>query len=358
MTFVACDAKYNVGGLGRHLAQVVEEHRSEGDLEGYYALSVPESDSSGHRLELSLRSYVVNYTPVRFSTAWKIYVGSEMFDRAVAARLKPGAAFHGFDGSSMRTFLRARRLRYERLEMEGGMSHILNVRRLWKRACEMYPIEDNPLHPAQVRRFLAEYEMAEIIWVSSEYSRQTFLAEGVPASKLRRRHLVIPERYRPSSVRTDDGVFRLLNTGFLSPAKGVPLLVEVFRRLPGRAELTFVGNAWSRGMRKFMAQAQTSDPRIRVVQGDPLPYLQRADVYVHPSFQEGFGYAPMEALLCGVPVVVTEDTGMKEHVREGVNGHIVPTGNGEAILETLKSMMQKPLPLFNRLAMNNPIPAV
>jgi glycosyltransferase involved in cell wall biosynthesis len=356
MTFVACDAKYNVGGLGRHLAQVVEEHRAGGDLSGYYALSVRQSDPAGQQLELPWRPYVVNYTPVRFSTAWKIYVGSEMFDRAVATRLKPGTSFHGFDGSSMRTFLRARRLRYERLEMEGGMSHILNVERLWKRACEMHPIEDNPLHPAQVRRFLAEYEMAEVIWVSSEYSRQTFLAEGVPASKLRRRHLTIPERYRPSSERTNDGVFRLLNTGFLSPAKGVPLLVEVFRRLPGRAELTFVGNAWSRGMRRFMEKAQASDPRIRVVQGDPLPYLQRADVYVHPSFQEGFGYAPMEALRCGVPVIVTADTGMKEHVREGVNGYIVPTGNAEAILETLKSMLKRPLPLFNHGATKNPIP--
>jgi len=34
-------------------------------------------------------------------------------------------------------------------------------------------------------------------------------------------------------------------------------------------------------------------------------------------------------------VIVTEDTGMKEYVEDGVNGYVVPTGNWEAILERL-----------------------
>ena len=43
----------------------------------------------------------------------------------------------------------------------------------------------------------------------------------------------------------------------------------------------------------------------------------------------------MEAMMCGVPVIVTEDTGMKENVIEGENGYVVPTGSWEAILEQM-----------------------
>jgi len=86
-----------------------------------------------------------------------------------------------------------------------------------------------------------------------------------------------------------------------------------------------------------------TDERITVGPGDPLPLLQRADVFVHPTYEDGFGYAPMEALACGVPVIVTEDTGMKEHVQEGENGYVVPTGSVEATAEALMRIVKNPL---------------
>jgi glycosyltransferase involved in cell wall biosynthesis len=92
-----------------------------------------------------------------------------------------------------------------------------------------------------------------------------------------------------------------------------------------------------------MQHAIASDPRISMAAGDPLPILQRADVFVHPSFEDGFGYAPMEALACTVPVIVTEDTGMKEYVREGVNGFVVPTGQWEPIVQRLEFLARNPL---------------
>ena len=53
----------------------------------------------------------------------------------------------------------------------------------------------------------------------------------------------------------------------------------------------------------------------------------------------------MEALACGVPVVVTEDTGMKEYVEEGVNGYVVPTGHVDALVERLEHLRRHPLEL-------------
>jgi len=64
---------------------------------------------------------------------------------------------------------------------------------------------------------------------------------------------------------------------------------------------------------------------------------------VHPSFEDGLGLAPLEALACGVPVIVTEDTGMKEYVADGVNGYVLPTGNVEALVDQLRAIRLRPL---------------
>jgi glycosyltransferase involved in cell wall biosynthesis len=193
-------------------------------------------------------------------------------------------------------------------------------------------------------RALVEYELVDTIHVTSRYAYDSFVAEGMPERKLLLRRLSIDDRFVPRSDRSQDGRFRIVYVGALTATKGVHVLLQAFEQLPARsAELTLVGGWASRGMRTFIAKRLRSDQRIRVAVGDPLPHLQQADVYVHPSFHDGFGFAPMEALACGVPVVVTQDTGMREHVREGVNGFVIPTGNVDALVERLEFLRTHPL---------------
>ncbi len=89
-------------------------------------------------------------------------------------------------------------------------------------------------------------------------------------------------------------------------------------------------------MRCYLQEKLRQDSRISIGPDDPLPHLQRANVYVHPSFTDGFGYAVAEAMACGTPVIVTDETGMKEHVQEGANGFVVPCGNSQAIRDRLE----------------------
>ena len=58
---------------------------------------------------------------------------------------------------------------------------------------------------------------------------------------------------------------------------------------------------------------------------------------MHPSYVDAFSYGAAEALACGVPVIVSEDTGMKDLIEAGRNGLVWPTGDLPALTETIEA---------------------
>ncbi len=336
---VACIAPYHSGGLGQHFSFVVEETRAANRLTAYYTPQPQRGDGAGQRVTIPLQKSLYHHTPLRWSPGWRHYVFNQLFDRAVAAQLGPADEFEAVcAGHALQSFRRARQLGYSILAMQADNSHADNVMRQHQKAQQQFGFEPSWLNCAQQRNMRRAYAMADIIHVASDYTMQTFLAAGVPAHKLRRRNFTVPSRFVPPVTRRDDGIFRVVYSGSVTVMKGVPILLEAFSRLTGQnCELTLVGGSSTRWMRQYLESWQARDPRIRLAPGDPLPHLQRANVYVHPSYEDGFAYAPMEALACGVPVIVTADTGMKEYVQDGVNGYVVPTGDWEALLERLRA---------------------
>jgi glycosyltransferase involved in cell wall biosynthesis len=249
----------------------------------------------------------------------------------------------GFTGKSLYSFRRARALGYDALELVAANTHVEYVRRQHQEAARVTGIRDTWLNGAQIRRTCIEYEMADVIYVHSEYVRQSFLEAGIAESKLKRMTLNIADRFQPPTQRVDDGRFRIVYVGRLDATKGIPLLMEAFDRLPvSDKELILVGGWSSAAMRRRLEPQVNADERITLGPGDPLPALHQADVFVHPTFEDGFAYAPAEALACGVPVIVTEETGMKEYVLDGENGFVVPAGSVDALIERLLASYQQP----------------
>jgi len=345
MRVIACNSPYGQGGVGQHFAQLVEESRAQGLLDRYYAPDLKPDDEAGSPVETRRwHDWLVQYTPIRFSRGWRSYLRNEFFDVQVTKVLDPPLRrFMGFVGTSLRSFRRADDLGAGSLELVAANSHVRNLRRQHDRAREQHGIGDSWLNDAQMHKTLREYEMADTIYVHSDYTRRSFLDAGVPEEKLERMYLNVHPRFRPPDRRTDDGPFRIVYVGRIEATKGIPLLLEAFSRLPtDNKDLTLVGGWSTRSMRKYM-EPWLADDRIQLAPGDPLPALHEADAFVHPTYEDGFGYAPMEALACGVPVIVTEDTGMKEYVREGETGFVVPTDQITPIVDRLEHLRQQSL---------------
>lgn len=346
MRVISCNSAYGTGGIGQHFAQLVEESREAGVLTHYYTPRPRKDDRRGKAIQDNgLGRFLVNYTPVRYSSSWTTHLLGELFDWRVAHTMDDAhTAFMGFVGRTLRSFERADELGYDTLELIVANSHVDNMERLHEQAARQTGIDDTWLNRPLKNKILREYEAADTIYVHSDYTRQTFLDAGFAPEQLERTYLTVDPRFVPPTERADDGIFRMVYVGRLDATKGLPLLLNVFDRLPyPDKELTLVGGWSNRAMKKCIKQALDQDDRIRHAPGDPVPALHKADVFVHPTYEDGFGYAPMEALACGVPVIATEDTGMKEYIAEGVNGYVVPTGDPQAIFDRLLHIHDHPM---------------
>ena len=149
-------------------------------------------------------------------------------------------------------------------------------------------------------------------------------------------------RYRPPRDGAASPRFEIVYIGSLSVHKGVPLLIDAVRKLAGLdLRLRLIGGWGTPGMRRFVQRAVAADRRIEVCPGDPLPALGEASLCVHPAYEDGFGYAPAEALATGVPVIVSADTGMKELIEGEDEGLVLPTGDLEVLTEAIEAAYRR-----------------
>jgi glycosyltransferase involved in cell wall biosynthesis len=195
--------------------------------------------------------------------------------------------------------------------------------------------------PGVVARTLREYAEADRIVVTSSFVRRTFVERGVPESRL----TVVPYGIDPAPPpleRPTRARPRILFVGGCSLRKGIPYLFDAFRRLDAPAELRLVGRPNTLLFRRLGGL-----PRHAVATG-PLSgaalaaEYADADVFVLPSVEDGFGLVTLEAMRAGLPVIVSENAGSAEVVRDGDNGFVVPARDAATLAERLDILLKNP----------------
>ncbi len=71
---------------------------------------------------------------------------------------------------------------------------------------------------------------------------------------------------------------------------------------------------------------------------DIATFYRFVDVFVFPSFVEGFGLPPLEAMACGAAVVVTDSGGVREYARDGDNCLLVAPGDAAGIARAIERL--------------------
>jgi glycosyltransferase involved in cell wall biosynthesis len=132
----------------------------------------------------------------------------------------------------------------------------------------------------------------------------------------------------------------------VEPKKGLSVLLQSVALLKGRSgdsecQLLIVGEGPARASLEALSEELGLANRVRFAgaRRDIPRILPLLDVFVLPSFYEGFGIAILEAMAAGKPVVATTVGGVPEFVAAGETGLLVEPGNPAAIAEAIACLL-------------------
>ena len=190
----------------------------------------------------------------------------------------------------------------------------------------------------QRKRFIQEYDLADLLLVLSEKAAHTFRVRGFPEEKL----YYLPrgvdvERFKPGKRPQK---FRAVFAGALIKRKGIQHVLKAWHRLNlSDAELWLVGFVHDEA-KPYLKQFWRDNIRVVGFVRDPENYLSQGTVHVFPSQWEGSAKVTYEAAACGLPQITTREAG--DVVRDGIEGIILKPGDVSGIAAALEHLYRHP----------------
>jgi glycosyltransferase involved in cell wall biosynthesis len=221
-------------------------------------------------------------------------------DAVVAAKLEPCEVFIGISGLCVRSAQAARKKFGAHIILERGSRHILSQ----KEILEAIPGMPTPAVPEfNVRRELWGYEFADIVSIPSRHVERSFLERGFPGEKLFRNPYGVDLTMFPPTPKPRNRAPTLVFAGDWCLRKGCDVLAQAVEGQPWR--LLHVGQKADLPLPKLA----NFESRGFVPQAKLAGVYAEADVFVHPSREEGLSVVQAQALSCGLPLVCTDRTG-------------------------------------------------
>lgn len=127
--------------------------------------------------------------------------------------------------------------------------------------------------------------------------------------------LGIREDLKPLT-RKSNGRFRIGALGQLDKRKRMDLLIRQFRASKIDADLVIAGAGQDRALLEHIAGDDKRIQFLGLISDSVLgSFLNSLDMFIFPTAIEGYGLPAVEAMACGIPVVVMDDAIIPEEIR-------------------------------------------
>ena len=156
------------------------------------------------------------------------------------------------------------------------------------------------------------------------------------------------DRSPPGPRQFADGRVNILFVGRLEERKGVPILLEAYRRLVSAGEavrLIIAGGGPDESQHRAFVAAHGLDVVFtgRFPESDKPRWYREADICAAPSpFGESFGLVLVEAMANGKPVVAARNTGYRTVLTGPGAEFLVPPGDPSAFEAGLRRLVRDP----------------
>jgi len=272
------------------------------------------------------------------------------FDRWVLKQLQPGDHMISSYGYANDSFKYIRRQGGKSF-VDAGNSHIENFWELLSEEHRRWKSRYSPVSRFWYKRTRAMLaEGVDYVLSPSSYVTRSFIEHGYKAEQiLRNVYPVNLSLFAPAArERPKERPLTIVNTGALSLRKGTPYLLEAFRLI--RQKHPSARLLLTRSVREDARPILARYRDLPIDWARPLPHAQLAhrlhgaDIFVLPSLEEGLVRSALEAMACGLQVVLTPHCGADDFVERGVNGEVVPirdpVATAEAVLKCWERVRQ------------------
>jgi alpha-maltose-1-phosphate synthase len=281
---------------------------------------------------LLMRAFVLNDYPYERANRWLMRTMAQECHRSMVTGV------HAYEDCSLWPFMEAKRLgkacvydlpscyypAWEKLQTE-----------LRQKYSDWMPPDRLSAYDVRLEQKRKEMELADLILVASRYVEDTVLEFHPNKDVARTPYGIDVEFWAPGPTRKDPSPLRFIYAGNVSVRKGIALLIEAWSKAALRdAELTLVG-PWGLSESKF----RSLPAGIRWVPPCSSQALRdryrQANVFVFPSYSDGFGLVLLEAMACGLPAIASENSIGPEIITADC-GFITSPGELDQLVELLR----------------------
>jgi len=272
----------------------------------------------------------------------------QALDRQVAKTIRRGdEKFRGvycYEDGALDSF-RAARERGLTCFYDQPVGYFQSARRIFIEEKELVPafaatipgLKDSP---RKLERKARELELADVVIAASDFVSDTLLEAGIPRGKIRVVQFGSPDQAPPHTGYSRQGPLRLLFVGRIGQRKGISYLLDAVPRFPkADVKLSLLGE-FEGPPSVFAPYAHLFEHLLPRPHQEIFEAMSRHDLFFLPSLFEGQALAVLEAMRCGLPAIVTPNSGAGRVVVDGRSGFVIPIRSSDAIAEKIEYFLK------------------
>lgn len=179
-----------------------------------------------------------------------------------------------------------------------------------------------------------EFELADLIIVNSNFTKNSFENKGLNTKKIKIVPLGCPEEKKSNLSYKKSNNLKLLWAGTFSIRKGAHYLLRSMKELN---DLNIILDVY--GKLDIPARLLINNENINYNGSVPreklLEIMEEYDFLIFPTLCDGFGLVITEALSNGLPVITTKNAGASDLIIDGHNGFVIESHNSDSITKKI-----------------------